>query len=53
MVLTPELLTRMSIEPTSVSACATADLMESMIGHIELDHMGIAALAVNFVRAIP
>ncbi len=29
MVLTPELLTRMSIEPTSVSACATADLMLS------------------------
>jgi hypothetical protein len=51
VVLTPELLTRMSIEPTSVSACATAALMEVMIGDVQLDHMGVAALAVNGARS--
>jgi hypothetical protein len=37
----------MSIEPISVSAWATAALMESRIGHVQLDHMGVAALAFD------
>ena len=47
VVLTPELLTRMSIGPTSVSACATADLMLSMVGHVERDHVRVAALGLD------
>ena len=47
VVLTPELLTRMSIEPISVSAWATADLMRIVVGDVELDHMGVTAVALD------
>jgi predicted metal-dependent RNase len=48
VVLTPELLTKMSRLPTSVSAWATAELDGVEVGHVHFHHMGIAALAFNF-----
>ena len=47
VVLTPELFTRMSIEPTSVSACATADLMLSRSVTSSCDHVRVAALGLD------
>ena len=47
VVLTPELLTRMSMEPISVSAWATAALMLVVVGDVELDHVGVAAVAFD------
>jgi hypothetical protein len=47
VVLTPELLTRMSIGPDLGFGARHGGLDAVDIGHVELDHVGVAALAFD------